>query len=330
MLRPGVPIPRYAQLRMGLPSRGALLRDWRRARPDVVHIATEGPLGWSALSAAAALGIPLATDFRTNFHAYGGHYGFGWLSRAITGYLRSFHNRADRTMVPTEEVARALSGLGFERLRVVGRGVNGAVFSPARRDPALRAHWQAAPDSPVALCVSRFAPEKNHALVLEAFRAMRAARPDARLVLVGDGPMADDLRRAGLGLVVAGRLHDEELAAHYASADIFLFPSITETYGNVTAEAMASGLAVVAYDYAAARQCLEHGRSGLLAPRGNAAVFIEHAVALARDLPAASELGRRARQAAEALGWDPVVDDFEAVLREAIDARAEAGRNAAA
>ena len=246
MLRPGMQIPRYSQLRMGLPSKRALLQAWQRARPDIVHVATEGPLGWSALAAARALGIPVATDFHTNFHAYSSHYGFGWVARAVTGYLRRFHNRADCTMVPTQEMADDLARLGFERLCVVGRGVNVATFSPRKRDAALRAQWGAGEDTPVALCVSRFAPEKNLPLVLEAYRAMRAARPDTRLVLVGDGPMTGGLQRSGLGMVIAGRLVNGALSAHYASGDIFLFPSTTETFGNVTMEAMASGLAVVA------------------------------------------------------------------------------------
>ncbi len=319
ILRPGMRIPRYPQLRMGLPSRGALLRAWQTAQPDVVHIVTEGPLGSSALSAARAMGIPVATDFRTNFHAYSGHYGFPWLERAVVAYLRRFHNRAGCTMVPTDEMARDLARLGFERLRVVGRGVNCAVFSPAKRSRELREQWGALEDTPVALCVSRFAPEKNFPLVLDAYRAMRAVRPETRLVLVGDnGPMAQDLKREGLASVIAGRLDDGELSAHYASADIFLFPSTSETFGNVTLEAMASGLAVVACDYAAARQHIVHGRSGLLAKVDDRVGFIEHAAALARDLPRARTLGRHAREAAELLGWDKVVAELEAVLAEIV------------
>ena len=316
LLRPGMRIPRYPSLRMGLPSKGALRRAWSAARPDVVHIATEGPLGGSALAAARELGIPVATDFHTNFHAYSGHYGAAWLSWPVTAYLRRFHNRADCTMVPTDEMARDLARLGFEKLRVVGRGVNAQTFSPAKRDPALRAKWGAGEGTPVALCVSRFAPEKNFPLVLEAYRAMREAWPETRLVLVGDGPMTAELERAGLGIVVAGRLVNGALSAHYASADIFLFASETETYGNVTMEAMASGLGVVAYDYAAARQHIVHGRSGLLAPVGDRERFVAHAVALACDLPRARALGRQARAAAEPLGWDRAVREFEAVLVE--------------
>jgi glycosyltransferase involved in cell wall biosynthesis len=330
MLRPGVPIPRYAQLRMGLPSKRALLQAWQRSRPDVVHIATEGPLGWSALSAARSLDIPVATDFRTNFHAYSTHYGVGWITSVVTGYLRTFHNRADSTMVPTQEMAQDLARLGFKKLSVVGRGVDSALFSPARRDPALRQLWCAADDTPVALCVSRFAPEKNFPLLLDACRAMRAVRPDTRLVLVGDGPLAGDLKRSLAGdmggVVVAGRLADGVLSAHYASADIFLFPSTTETFGNVTLEAMASGLAVVAYDYAAARQHIVHGRSGLLARVDDRIGFMAHAAALARDLPRARALGRHAREAVLPLGWDKVVADFEAVLRETIASHASTAR----
>jgi glycosyltransferase involved in cell wall biosynthesis len=314
LLRPGVRIPRYPQLRMGLPSKGALLKAWSEEAPDLVHIATEGPLGGSALAAARALSIPVATDFHTNFDAYSGHYGAGWIAGLVRAHLRRFHNRAGCTMVPTDELAQQLARHGFERLRVVGRGVDAGVFSPARRSAELRARWEAAEDTPVALCVSRFAPEKNFPLVLDAYRAMRAVRPDARLVLVGDGPMAAELRRSGAGVVVAGRLVNGELSAHYASADIFLFPSITETFGNVTMEAMASGLAVVACDYAAARQHIVHGRSGLLVPAGDRIGFIEQAAALARDLSRARALGRRARAAAEPLSWDKVVADFEGVL----------------
>jgi glycosyltransferase involved in cell wall biosynthesis len=208
--------------------------------------------------------------------------------------------------------------------------VDSATFSPAKRDRALRELWSAPDEAPVALCVSRFAPEKNFPLVLDAYRAMRAVNPAVRLILVGDGPMAEDLKRAGLGIVVAGRLVNGELSAHYASADIFLFPSTTETFGNVTMEAMASGLAVVAYDYAAARQHIVHGRSGLLAPVDDRIGFIEHASALARDLPRARMLGRLAREVAEPLGWDKVVVDFEAVLRETITEYAAAGYSRAA
>src|SRR2546430_2489666 len=141
-----------------------------------------------------------------------------------------------------------------------------------------RARWFATEDTPVALCVSRFAPEKNFPLVIQAYEAMRTARPDARLVLVGDGPMTEELRRRNVGYVIAGRLVNGELSAHYASADIFLFASTSETFGNVVLEAMASGLGIAAYRYAAAREHLRDGESALLAPLGDEAAFLAAAV----------------------------------------------------
>jgi glycosyltransferase involved in cell wall biosynthesis len=310
----GFAIPRYPQLRMGLPAKGALMRAWSQRRPDLVHIATEGPLGWSALAAARALKIRVATDFHTNFQTYSRHYGMGWLASPVMGYLRRFHNRADCTMVPTAELADGLTAAGFRGLRVVGRGVNPQVFSPQRRSSELRARWSAGDETPVALCVSRFAPEKNFPLVVRAFEAMRQVRPDAQLVLVGDGPMAEQLRRQNLGYLIAGRLVNGELSAHYASADVFLFPSTSETFGNVTLEAMASGLGIVAYRYAAARQHLEHGRSALLPAPDDEQGFIAGARQLACEPRLARRLGAAARAAAESLTWERIVGDFESVL----------------
>jgi glycosyltransferase involved in cell wall biosynthesis len=192
LLCPGLPIPRYSQLRMGMPARQALLRAWTLKRPDIVHIATEGPLGWSALAAARKLKLPTATDFHTNFHAYSKHYGFAWLSRPVAAYLRRFHNDADCTLVPTDEMATDLGRLRFERLRIVGRGVNPRVFMPECRREDLRASWGAGPGTMVAMCVSRFAPEKNFPLLIEAYERMREVRPDSKLVLVGDGPLVHE------------------------------------------------------------------------------------------------------------------------------------------
>jgi glycosyltransferase involved in cell wall biosynthesis len=312
----GFPIPRYTQLKMGLPAKAELSDNWSRRRPDVLHIATEGPLGWSALAAARKLGIPVATDFHTNFHAYSRHYGFAWLATPVMAYLKRFHNRADCTMVPTAELADELAAAGFRGLRVVGRGVNPEVFHPDKRSRELRAEWGADDDTPVALCVSRFAHEKNFPLVIDAFQAMRRERPDVKLVLVGDGPLTAQLRKRNVGYVIAGRLVNGKLSAHYASGDIFLFPSTTETFGNVTLEAMASGLAIVAYRYAAARQHLEDGRSALLPPFDDTPAFVGAARRMVRDLAFARSLGAEAHRAAQSLTWERIVADFEQVLAD--------------
>ncbi len=321
VLMRGLPIPRYPQLRMGVPSRCALLSLWAQRRPDVVHLVTEGPLGWSALAAALTLGLPVVSDFRTNFHAYSRHYGAAWLHRPIMGYLRRFHNRTACTMVPTDALRQQLAEAGFERLQVVARGVDSQLFSPARRSPALRAHWGAGPDTQVVLCVGRLAPEKNLAGLVAAWHAMAATGRALRLVLVGDGPARTMLQQQLPEAVFAGLRHGEDLAAHYASADVFVFPSLTETFGNVVPEAMASGLAVVAFDVAAAAQLIRHGESGLLAPAHDAPALPRLAAALAHQPASLRAMGQAAREVALRLDWGRIVGqveaEYEAALRTA-------------
>ena len=149
----GLPIPRYPQLKLGLPSKKELIRAWTHKRPDVVHIATEGPLGWSALQAARYLRLPVTSDFRTNFHAYSEHYGVGWLRKPMVSYLRKFHNLTQLTMVPTRALRAQLMEMGFENVQVVARGVDTKLFNPQRRSEALRREWGAGPDSLVMLVV---------------------------------------------------------------------------------------------------------------------------------------------------------------------------------
>ena len=318
VLMRGVPIPRYAHLRMGVPCMRKLEQMWTMQRPDVVHIATEGPLGWSALRTARRLGVPVVSDFRTNFHAYSCHYGVGWLQRAIVGYLRGFHNRTLTTMVPTPALQRELAAQGFDNLRVVARGVDTAHLHPAKRNPALRRVWGAGDDTVVVLCVARLAGEKNIALLWRAFEAIQRRGIDARLVLVGEGPQRAQLQALCRGAHFAGVRRGEDLAAHYASADLFVFPSLTETFGNVVPEAMASGLPVVAFDQAAAGQLIRHGDNGWLAAPREPVQFVELAAHAAGDRAQLQAMGSRARASALALDWQRVIDELEAVLRRAV------------
>jgi len=314
----GVPIPRYEGLKMGLPCTGKLVKLWKKERPDVVHIATEGPLGRSALMAARALGLPVCSEFRTNFHAYSAHYGLGFMKKVILGYLRRFHNATQCTMVPTQALHDELQREGFHDLLTVARGVDTRRFDPARRSEALRAQWGAGPDDLVVTCVGRLAPEKNLVTLFDAFDAIHRAQPRARLVLVGDGPMRKELEARRPDAVFAGQRMGEDLATHYASADLFLFPSITETFGNVTTEAMASGLAVVAYDYAAARRVIVDGQNGALVPYNDGAAFVATAARTAADLAQCRVFGGRARTSVMALDWDGIAAQVEGVMTSVI------------
>ncbi len=314
VLMRGIPIPRYPSLKMGLPAKQALIRLWSFCRPDLVHIVTEGPLGWSALQAALKLKLPVCSDFRTNFHAYSGHYGVGWLKRPIAAYLRKFHNRTLCTMVPTAAMKNDLAKLGFRDLAVIARGVDTVRFDPALGNAALRESWGAAADDPVVIHVGRISPEKNLQDLFTAFEAMRAREPRAKLVMVGDGPQRANLQAQYPHAIFAGMRVGEELARYFASGDIFLFPSLTETYGNVTMEAMASGLAVVAYNYAAAAEHIGHNVSGLLADLGDGEAFASLAAGLVTEPARYRAMGAQARRHAEGLDWARVIEQLEAVF----------------
>jgi glycosyltransferase involved in cell wall biosynthesis len=317
-LRPGLPLPGYRELRMGLPAKGALLRTWRARRPDVVQVVTEGPLGGSAIAAARRLGIPVVSEFHTKFPDYTRHYGFGLLSRFVARHLQRLHNRADCTLVPTQELRVQLVSSGYRRLAVVGRGVDLTLFGPRRRSAAVRHSWGATRLDVVAAYVGRLAPEKNLQLFLESCRAMQAVAPRLKVVLVGDGPEGAALRAAHPDFVFAGMRSGIALAEHYASADVLLFPSLTETFGNVTTEAMASGLAIVAFDYAAAREHIRHRVSGLLAPFAQPPPFVTAAREAAADAALRARLGAAAAAAACGLTWERVIDDLEGVLRDLV------------
>jgi len=322
-LVPGLPIPGYAGLRFGLPVYWRLRRLWDETAPDLVYIATEGPLGHAALEAARSRGIPVVTGFHTQFQQYSRHYGLGLFTRQIADSLRHFHNRSDATLVPTPELRDELSSQGFHDVDVFSRGVDIDLFSPDRRDSELRRGWGCDHATLAVVYVGRIAPEKNLGLALETYRAIRQTRPEARFVLVGDGPERDHIMRHEPDLICPGTKVGEELASYYASGDMFLFPSLTETFGNVVGEAMASGLPVVAFDYAAARSLIDPWRNGLSLPVGDHQAFIEAGCELASDLARVRRLGQQARATAEGMSWDRVIGGVEERLRDIVRRRSE-------
>jgi glycosyltransferase involved in cell wall biosynthesis len=314
---PGIPIPGYPLLRLGLPAWRKLRARWTIDRPDLVHVATEGPLGASAVSAARSLGIPVTSSFHTNFHAYMRHYGCAPLGKLVLGWLRHVHNRTRRTFAPTTHPCAELTSLGFKDLALLSRGVDTRQFHPGLRSPQLRAQWMAASQDPVVIHAGRMAPEKNYPLLLRTFTAMRTANPRIRFVLVGDGPLRRELQASAPDFIFTGFVPREELARHYASADIYIHASLTETFGNVLTEAMASGLAVAGFDYAAAKQFVQSDQNGLAVPCDQPDALIAAGVRLARDSALRSRLRAAARATVEPQSWEKVISRFEADLAEA-------------
>lgn len=313
-LVPGAAVPRYPGLRFGWPARRRLAALWRAQRPDAVYVATEGPLGWSAVRTARDLGIPVASGFHTRFDDYVARYGAPFLSPLAFAWLRRFHNLADATLVPTRELVDFLHANRFARVELLSRAVDTELFTPARRRTSLRASWGLATDDVALIHVGRIAPEKNLDLAVRAYRAVQRERPRVRFVWVGDGPSRAALQAANPDFLFVGTQRGEALAEHFASADVFLFPSLSETFGNVTLEAMASGLATVAFDYGAAREHLRDGEHGRSLARDDADGFVAAAVALATQRVLRQRIGAAAREAVLPLRQAAVCDNFAALL----------------
>lgn len=314
-LTPGFSIPFYPQLRAGFVTRHSLRRLWRENRPEVLYIATEGPLGWVAARQAAAWNIPVLSGFHTRFAHYSRHYHLGWLEPAVERYLRAFHRGTACTLVPTHELQQQLEAMDYGQSEVLSRGVDCQALGPDRRSMDLRATWGVGENELVVLYVGRLAAEKNLEDAIAAFEAIQWEQPAARFVLVGDGPMRRQLAIEHPDFIFCGTQTGMELAQHYASADLFLFPSRTETFGNVVLEAMASGLPVVAYDYAAAAMHMADGKAGLAVPFDDPAAFVRTALKLARSPLLRRQTGGMAREQACLMDWSGVVVRFESLLQ---------------
>jgi glycosyltransferase involved in cell wall biosynthesis len=314
-----LPIPRYPQLKLGLPSKKALIKAWSTRRPDLVHIATEGPLSWSALQAAQILRLPVTSDFRTNFHSYCQHYGVGWLSKPIVAYLRKFHNRTAFTMVPTQAMKDQLEAMGFKNLKVVARGVDTQLFHPNKRSDAMRESWGITPDTLVLLSTSRLAAEKNLNLTIQAYQTLIAQGRNVKMVFAGDGPMRAVTQAKCPDAIFVGMCTHDELATLYASADLLLFPSLTETFGNVTLEALSCGTPVLAFDCAAAGEFINDRQNGWLVPSDEPHTYIARALEITQDSATLLQAREFTRVSVAHLGWDAIASQVETIFHHAIE-----------
>ena len=309
-------IPKYTQLQFGWPQIFKIAEAFDQFKPDIVHIVTEGPLGLAALNQAKLRHIPVSSGFHSAFHDFSRYFDLAFLVKPLRQYLKWFHNQTDLTCVPSQDTRQVLRDSGLHcPMRVIGRGVDSQRFNPQCRRQALRQQWQADDDTTVLLSVGRVSPEKEVALIIKSYYQLKRIQKQRKfqLVVVGDGPALAEYQEHYPDVIFMGAQMGHALAECYASADVFAFPSQVETFGNVVLEAMASGLPVVAYNYACAGMMVDQQQSGWLIPLGDVAAWQQHIY----DLPEQDTLrkmGHRAARQVEHCGWDKPISDFENAL----------------
>jgi glycosyltransferase involved in cell wall biosynthesis len=296
---PSAPFPPYPAIRLSLPQFRTVARYLDGFRPDLVHVATEGTIGLTGRRYAVRAGVPLVTSYHTNFPQYARHYGAGVLEPLVWSWLRWFHRSARLTQTPGEAVCNTLVQRGVGKPVVWGRGVDTTHFHPARRHAGWRRWLAGGDDTAIVLHVGRLAPEKNLDVLADAWTlARRDLGSRATFVLAGEGPGARKLVARMPWVRHLGFLDRDRLATLYASADVCVLPSDTETCGLVALEAMASGLAVIAADAGGFRESITDNVTGLLAAPRDASEFAAEISALVRHGMWRRELAAAARDAA--------------------------------
>ncbi len=317
---PSVPFWAYPQLQLAWPNRGVVQRTLRAFQPTLVHVATEFGVGLAGRSAARSLRLPMVTSYHTSFASYAQYYRLGMLARPGWRYLRWFHRAGARTYCPTRAIVREVEAQGFTDCAVWSRGVDVQRFSPQHRDASVRDTMGADDDMLVVGYVGRLAAEKGLGTALAAMQIAARARPGrVAFMVVGDGPFEAEMQaHTPSPRWLPGALHGASLSAAYASADVFLFPSTTDTFGNVLLEAMASGLPVIGADVGPTRELVGDTR-GWLVKRDNAEALAAAIIACVDDPTSRRERAERARAFAESSTWDRVWDgliaDYLAVHR---------------
>ena len=304
----GIPLPFYPELRLSLPEpvfEGRL----SLFHPDIIHVVEPVILGAAGITCGSRLGVPVVSSYHTNLAAYCSYFRLGMLVEPTWLYRRYLHNQCSRTLCPSGSTRTELISRGFTNVQVWPRGVDTTLFSPDRRSLSWRRRMCDHEESQVViLYVGRLSHEKNLMSLVSAYSEIESA--STRLVVVGDGPARADLERAlaGHSAVFTGYLSGEALAAAYASADVFAFPSTTETFGQVVLEAMASQLPVVAFDAEGVRDQVRHGQSGMLAPEGDLKSFTKALRTMVEAPELRQSIGVEGYRIATKRNWDAAMD----------------------
>jgi phosphatidylinositol alpha 1,6-mannosyltransferase len=291
--------------------------DLTRFQPDLFHIATPDLLGLEALRTARKWKTPVVASYHTHFTSYLDYYRLGILEGGVWSYLRWFYRRCRHVYVPSKSMEEVLRTHGIDgNLRLWPRGVDSARFNPSKRSREWR-ETRGISESDVAVTfVSRLVAEKGLSVVADVFTGLADRGIAHRAVIVGDGPERKHLQSVLPGAIFEGHRTGDELAEAYASSDIFLFPSETETFGNVTLEALSSGLPVVVADATGSRSLVTDGVNGFLAPPRNSAVFLDRVERLISDSQLRRETANAARESAESYDWSTVLNQIVGYYEE--------------
>ena len=295
---PSVSLPGRPEYRFALGLTAAARQDVTSFAPDIVHLSTPDLLGFQAQRLAKAMQTPVVASLHTRFETYFAYYGLGWIEPLIEQTLRGFYQRCDFVLVPHAAMAREMAVDDLTgRVRVWSRGVDGALFDPARRDMEWRRSLGISDDEPVILFLGRVVMEKGLAVFADTVDLLRAEGVKFRVLVIGDGPARPWLAQRMPDAVFTGFLTGSELARAATCADIFLNPSATEAFGNVTLEAMACGLAVVCADLDNSRALVAQGVSGMMCPPSDAGAYARAIAGLIARPATRQALGRAARLA---------------------------------
>ncbi len=321
---PSIPFFLYSDVQWAFPRMRDIVQDLSRFRPDVVHVVTEFSLGVAGLKAARQLGLPVIASAHTDYEEYAHRYSVPWAIRAGWHYLRWFYGQAHRILCPSRIYEQHLHSRGVHHTALWSRGVDPECFHPEFRSDAYRARFGVEPGDLLVTYIGRLAKEKNLELLLRAWEDLAPVRGSAQLVLVGRGPLEEPIRRGELPAVhVPGLLQGRELSEAYASADIFTFPSPTETFGNSLLEAMGSGLPSLAAAAGGVLEFATHGRNAWLVAPDSAAAIADGLERLLLDASLRRRLAAGALATARERNWDQVYDRLIEDYRDAVRAKAE-------
>ncbi|MBB5517698.1 glycosyltransferase family 4 protein [Amphiplicatus metriothermophilus] len=311
------------EYRLGLGLWGAARKRLKAFAPDIIHIAAPDLTGYMALRYAEKNGVTPVASFHTRFDTYPRYYGARWAEQYLTRYMRNFYGRCRHVYAPSPSMAEELARDGIGRdIRLWTRGVDHGLFNPNRRDMAWRRAQGVDDEAVLVAFVGRVVLEKGIDVFADAVLAAQKRNPSVKALVVGDGPERARFQTRLPDAAFAGYLDGEALARAYASADIFFNPSVTETFGNVTLEAMASGLPAVCAAASGSVSLVADGECGFLCPpEAGAEGYAERLLALADDPEKRRSFARRALERARAYSWPAVLDGLIAHYRDAVGDR---------